>query len=135
MIGRATDREALEAYGSRVRGSLLGGAIGDVLGGSVEIWDLDRIHRGCGREGVSAYIPDDVGGTRAYGWITEDAQLLPSTDGERDGRLITERWLYSCRAPGNTGLDAPEGRVVANEGCGHSAGRRATSAGPRRRDA
>ncbi|UYM05479.1 ADP-ribosylglycohydrolase family protein [Solicola gregarius] len=144
MVSRPADRQMLEAYGSRVRGSLLGGAIGDALGGPVEFWDLDRIHRGCGREGVREYVPEDVGGTIAYGRITDDTQmtlftvegmirasvrtdrglgftvavlhhaydrwldtqLLPRPDGERDSWLITERWLYSRRAPGNTCLDA-----------------------------
>src|SRR5690625_2387338 len=146
MIRGAVDREVLEASASRVRAPLLGGAIGDALGGPVEFWDLDRIHRECGREGVRAYVPEDVGGTEAYGLITDDTQMtlftvegmirasvrtdrglgftvavlhhaydrwldtqsLSGPDGERDGWLITERWLYSRRAPGNTCLDALE---------------------------
>lgn len=146
MTSTVADRQVLETYASRVRGCLLGGAVGDALGGPVEFWDLDRIHRECGREGVRAYVPDDVGSTDAYGRITDDTQmtlftvegmirasvrtdrglgftvgvlhhaydrwldtqLLPGPDGERDGWLITERWLYSRRAPGNTCLDALE---------------------------
>ena len=33
-------------------------------------------------------------------WL--DTQLQTGSDGERDGWLIAEPWLYSRRAPGNT---------------------------------
>lgn len=39
-------------------------------------------------------------------WL--DTQLQSGPDGERDGWLINERWLYSRRAPGNTCLSALE---------------------------
>ncbi len=145
--GSALDRQALEEYRSRVRGCLLGGAIGDALGGPVEFLSLERIQSECGTDGVREYRPESVGGSRVYGRITDDTQmtlftvegmirasvrtdrglgftvgvlhhaydrwldtqLQPGPDGERDGWLITERWLYSRRAPGNTCLSALEG--------------------------
>ncbi|GAA3538957.1 hypothetical protein GCM10022263_28090 [Nocardioides daeguensis] len=144
--GRAPERHGLENYRSRVRGSLLGGAIGDALGGPVEFWSLDRIRAECGRDGVKEYLSESVDGARIYGRITDDTQMTLFTvdgmirasvrqdrglgftvgvlhpaydrwldtqlqdgpDGERDGWLINERWLYSRRAPGNTCLSALE---------------------------
>jgi ADP-ribosylglycohydrolase len=140
------DRHALESYRSRVRGCLLGGAIGDALGAPIEFWNIDRIHRECGREGVREYLLESDESGPVYGRITDDTQmtlftvegmiragvrtdrglgftvgvlhhaydrwldtqLLPEPDGERDGWLIAERWLYSRRAPGNTCLSALE---------------------------
>lgn len=140
------ERQELEAYNSRVRGCLLGGAIGDALGGPVEFWSLDRIQDECGGDGVREYLPEPVGGARVYGRITDDTQMTLFTvegmirasvrqdrglgftvavlhhaydrwldtqlqsgpDGERDGWLINEAWLYSRRAPGNTCLSALE---------------------------
>jgi ADP-ribosylglycohydrolase len=145
-IGGNPGRRELESYRSRVRGSLLGGAIGDALGGPVEFWSLDRIRAECGPDGVTAYLPEDVEGTRVHGRITDDTQMALFTveglirasvrqdrglgftvavlhhaydrwldtqlqsgpDGERDGWLVNERWLYSRRAPGNTCLSALE---------------------------
>lgn len=143
----APDRQALEAYRSRVRGSLLGGAIGDALGGPVEFWDLARIESTCGDGGVREYVPEEVAGRGVHGRITDDTQmtlftvegmiraavrtdrgigftvavvhhaydrwldtqLQPGPDGERDGWLIEQEWLYSRRAPGNTCLAALQG--------------------------
>src|SRR5215468_7455150 len=45
-------RAARERYGARVRGCLLGGAIGDALGAPVEFWSLDRIRSVVGPDGV-----------------------------------------------------------------------------------
>ncbi|NYG60528.1 ADP-ribosylglycohydrolase [Nocardioides daedukensis] len=138
------DRRELESYHSRVRGSLLGGAIGDALGGPVEFWSLEQIQRECGPDGVRRYVPENVAGSSVYGRITDDTQMTLFTlegmiraavrrdrgigftvaavhhaydrwldtqlqngpDGERDGWLINEQWLYSRRAPGNTCLSA-----------------------------
>lgn len=62
-------------YRSRVRGSLLGGAIGDALGAPVEFWDLARIDSHCGDSGVREYLPETVSGTTRYGLITDDTQM------------------------------------------------------------
>ncbi|WBB63238.1 ADP-ribosylglycohydrolase family protein [Streptomyces sp. WMMC500] len=144
MTRKAPERQAVERYRSRVRGCLLGGAIGDALGGPVEFWSLERIRSECGPDGVREYRPEDVACARTYGRITDDTQmtlftvegmirasvrtdrglgftvgvlhhaydrwldtqLQPGPDGERDGWLITQPWLYSRRAPGNTCLSA-----------------------------
>ncbi len=79
MTDRMVDRGLLESYGSRVRGSLLGGAIGDALGAPVEFWDLERIQRQCGREGVREYLPESVAGVPVYGRITDDTQMTMFT--------------------------------------------------------
>lgn len=73
--GRTPERHELESYRSRVRGSLLGGAIGDAFGGPVEFWGLDRIRSECGRDGVRAYLPENVEGGHAYRRITHDTQM------------------------------------------------------------
>ncbi|WP_022910283.1 ADP-ribosylglycohydrolase family protein [Aestuariimicrobium kwangyangense] len=52
----------LETYRSRVRGSLLGGAIGDALGGPVEFWKTEKILARCGEGGVREYVPWRVDG-------------------------------------------------------------------------
>ena len=73
--GRVPERRELESYRSRVRGCLLGGAVGDALGGPVEFWSLERIQRECGRDGVKEYLPESVAGASAYGRITDDTQM------------------------------------------------------------
>ena len=60
--GSAPERESLESYRARVRGCLLGGAIGDALGGPVEFWNLQRIEGECGTGGVRDYLPEDIEG-------------------------------------------------------------------------
>lgn len=62
-------------YRSRVRGSLLGGAIGDALGAPVEFWDLARIESQCGESGVREYLPETGSGITRYGLITGDTQM------------------------------------------------------------
>ena len=74
-----SNRTAMEAFASRVRGCLIGGAIGDALGGPVEFWSLDRIHRECGRQGVSEFQPENFSGFPGYGHITDDTQMTMFT--------------------------------------------------------
>ncbi len=62
-------------YRARVRGCLLGGAVGDALGGPVEFWDSTRITRECGHAGVGEYLPEKAGGKERYGLITDDTQM------------------------------------------------------------
>ncbi|CAI9409951.1 ADP-ribosylglycohydrolase family protein [Aestuariimicrobium sp. T2.26MG-19.2B] len=115
-------RSDLETYRSRVRGSLLGGAIGDALGGPVEFWKTEKILARCGEGGVREYVPWRVDGRDGHGWVTDDTQMtlfavegmirwldtqdMAGPDGESDGWLAQEGWLYSRRAPGNTCLTA-----------------------------
>lgn len=72
--GRAEQQD----FRSRVRGCLLGGAIGDALGAGVEFDSLDRIRDTHGPQGVTDYVP-------AYGRrgaITDDTQMtLFTVDG------------------------------------------------------
>ncbi|MEU8530223.1 ADP-ribosylglycohydrolase family protein [Streptomyces sp. NPDC048629] len=57
---------------SRVRGCLLGGAIGDALGNPVEFLSLDGIRRAYGERGVTGMVPDGDGVT---GRVTDDTQM------------------------------------------------------------
>ncbi|MBT2444904.1 ADP-ribosylglycohydrolase family protein [Streptomyces sp. ISL-36] len=57
---------------ARVRGCLLGGAIGDALGNPVEFLSLDAIRRAHGERGVTGMVPDADGVT---GRITDDTQM------------------------------------------------------------
>jgi ADP-ribosylglycohydrolase len=154
--------EATAVYRARVRGCLLGGAVGDALGHPVEFSSLDRIRATHGPRGVTGLLPatdatditDGSAGTVAL--ITDDTQMtLFTVEGLRQARererlkgigggwprllrwayerwletqlrpgpeasplaqpsggpyegprggLITERWLYARRAPGNACL-------------------------------
>ena len=116
---------------SRVRGCLLGGAIGDALGGPVEFRSTAEIlaeHP----DGVRTFVDGGPGwppgtitddtqmtmftaegliraGTdavhRAYDrWL--DTQLLAGPPEHPDGGLAALPWLYARRAPGTTCLDA-----------------------------
>jgi ADP-ribosylglycohydrolase len=83
-----------ETYQSRVRGSLLGGAIGDALGGPVEYWSLAQILERCGPSGVRSYVPEDVGGKQVYGRITDDTQMtLFTVEGVIRASVRTDRGL------------------------------------------
>jgi ADP-ribosylglycohydrolase len=68
----------MQDYRSRVRGCLLGGAIGDALGAGVEFDSLEAIRARYGPEGVTDYVP-------AYGRrgaVTDDTQMtLFTADG------------------------------------------------------
>ncbi|MDO5662583.1 MAG: ADP-ribosylglycohydrolase family protein [Brachybacterium sp.] len=68
------DIEGLK-YRSRVRGCLLGGAIGDALGGPVEFWTHEQITEQCGPAGVTTFLPVEENGDTRYGLITDDTQM------------------------------------------------------------
>ncbi|WP_392669685.1 ADP-ribosylglycohydrolase family protein [Streptomyces sp. LN785] len=63
------DRAARRA---RVRGALLGGAIGDALGNPVEFLSLAGIRRAYGEQGVQGLVADAEG---AVGRVTDDTQM------------------------------------------------------------
>ena len=64
--------EATAMYRARVRGCLLGGAIGDALGYPIEFNSLDRIRATHGQRGVTGYAPGAHG---AVGLISDDTQM------------------------------------------------------------
>ncbi|MET9658680.1 ADP-ribosylglycohydrolase family protein, partial [Streptomyces sp. NPDC006510] len=57
---------------ARVRGCLLGGAIGDALGNPVEFLSLAGIRRAHGEHGVQGLLPDEQG---IVGRVTDDTQM------------------------------------------------------------
>ncbi|MFJ7491314.1 ADP-ribosylglycohydrolase family protein [Streptomyces sp. NPDC097727] len=57
---------------ARVRGCLLGGAIGDALGNPVEFLSLAGIRRAHGEHGVQGLLPDEEG---VVGRVTDDTQM------------------------------------------------------------
>ncbi|MBB5785099.1 ADP-ribosylglycohydrolase family protein [Nonomuraea jabiensis] len=75
----------------RVRGCLLGGAIGDALGSPIEFQSLREIRREHGAEGITGYVTTWRGKS---GLITDDTQMT----------LFTVEGLLQARAEG-----APEG--------------------------
>lgn len=64
--------EAEAVYRARVRGCLLGGAIGDALGYPIEFDSLDRIRAAHGPRGVTGLVPDGDG---VVGRVSDDTQM------------------------------------------------------------
>ncbi|MFF1868858.1 ADP-ribosylglycohydrolase family protein [Kitasatospora herbaricolor] len=64
--------DQLAVHRSRVRGSMLGGAVGDALGNPVEFLSLDAIRAEYGAAGVTGLVPDPEGVT---GRVTDDTQM------------------------------------------------------------
>ncbi|MDH6112410.1 ADP-ribosylglycohydrolase [Kitasatospora sp. MAP12-15] len=65
-------RAQQQDYRSRVRGCLLGGAIGDALGAGIEFDSIEKIRAAHGPQGVTGYVP-------AYGLrgaVTDDTQMV-----------------------------------------------------------
>jgi ADP-ribosylglycohydrolase len=62
---------------SRYRGCIVGGAIGDALGWTVEFYNWDRIKKTFGDEGVKNYTENYASSIR--GIITDDTQMLSFT--------------------------------------------------------
>ena len=60
---------------SRIRGCLLGGAIGDALGAPVEFISGEAIETRFGPDGVRTFLPMMVDGVEARGLITDDTQM------------------------------------------------------------
>ncbi|MFC9841769.1 ADP-ribosylglycohydrolase family protein [Streptomyces sp. NPDC060223] len=72
MGNRRPVREAEAVYRARVRGCLLGGAIGDALGYPVEFDSLERIRAAHGPRGVTGLVPDGDG---VVGRVSDDTQM------------------------------------------------------------
>ncbi|MGX1134402.1 ADP-ribosylglycohydrolase [Streptomyces glaucescens] len=119
------NRQAQALYRARVRGCLLGGALGDALGYPVEFSSLDAIRAAHGPRGVTSLVPD---GTGVTGRISDDTQMtLFTVEGilaahrrEREKgiggaahqllREAYDRWLVTQQQPG------PDPRVAAHAG-------------------
>lgn len=59
----------------RVRGCLLGGAIGDALGAPIEFWSGAQIRQAFGPAGIQGFHPARFGGTEGLGLVTDDTQM------------------------------------------------------------
>ncbi|WP_416977456.1 ADP-ribosylglycohydrolase family protein [Streptomyces sp. T028] len=121
--GRRFAFEAEAVYRARVRGCLLGGALGDALGYPVEFDSLGRIRAAHGERGVTGLVPDAAG---VVGRISDDTQMTLFTaegveqalrrergkgiggGGPRLVRWAYERWLHTQRVP------APDGGPTAH---------------------
>ncbi|WP_432176013.1 ADP-ribosylglycohydrolase family protein [Streptomyces sp. Tue6028] len=113
-IGRP-DWQTEAVYRARVRGCLLGGAIGDALGYPIEFVSLEGIRSAHGPRGVTGLVPDADG---VVGRVSDDTQMtLFTVEGLRQAharerrkgigggapRLVRwayERWLETQRRPG-----------------------------------
>ncbi|WP_051752116.1 ADP-ribosylglycohydrolase family protein [Streptosporangium amethystogenes] len=103
----------LPDHRARVRGCLLGGALGDALGAPIEFESIGRIHRQHGPAGVTGLVPDWRG---TVGLITDDTQMtLFTVEGLIRGGDVDAvhraylRWLDTQRhpspPPGSSGND------------------------------
>jgi ADP-ribosylglycohydrolase len=89
-VTRRWDRWGEERYAARVRGCLLGGAIGDALGAPVEFWPVERILAEYGEQGVRSYRD----GAWPAGTITDDTQMtLFTVDGLIGAGIRRDRGL------------------------------------------
>jgi ADP-ribosylglycohydrolase len=97
--------EATAVYRARVRGCLLGGAVGDALGYPIEFSSLDRIRADHGPRGVTGLVAGRAG---AVGLISDDTQMtLFTVEGVRQARELERvkgvgsawprmlRWAYA----------------------------------------
>lgn len=57
MVGAIWGRAEQQDFRSRVRGCLLGGAIGDALGAGVGFDSLAALRKAHGKDGVTDYVP------------------------------------------------------------------------------
>lgn len=90
----ALTRTELETYRSRVRGCLLGGAIGDALGAPVGSWSRRQIAERFGSSGVRQFVAEEVAGRPLRGRVTDDTQLtLFAVEGIIRASVRTDRGL------------------------------------------
>ncbi|ONM46413.1 ADP-ribosylglycohydrolase family protein [Nocardia donostiensis] len=93
----------------RVRGAMLGGAIGDALGWPIEFYSLPQIRSSYGEAGVTDFLPGRVPGAPQQ--ITDDTQMtLFTAEGLLRWQLGTDpvpvlrraylRWLATQQEPG-----------------------------------
>ncbi|MGR6916102.1 ADP-ribosylglycohydrolase family protein [[Actinomadura] parvosata] len=92
----------------RVRGCLLGGAVGDALGAPIEFQSLREIRKHHGTDGITGYVATWRGRT---GLITDDTQMtLFTVEGLLDARATA---AHATEARGEDGGDAREEAVEA----------------------
>ncbi|MEQ7123544.1 ADP-ribosylglycohydrolase family protein [Actinopolymorpha sp. B11F2] len=92
---RTWTRERLQDYRSRVRGCILGGAVGDALGAPIEFLSLDAILRAHGADGLTDLAP--MNGDRR-GLVTDDTQMtLFTAEGLIRASVRADRGI--CHAP------------------------------------
>ncbi|MBB4921529.1 ADP-ribosylglycohydrolase family protein [Kitasatospora kifunensis] len=92
--------QELTAYRARVRGCLLGGAVGDALGNPIEFLSLEAIRARYGESGVTGLVADGQG---VIGRVTDDTQMTLFT---ADG------WLGGYTRRRNKGIGGAETAMV-----------------------
>ncbi|WP_239071906.1 ADP-ribosylglycohydrolase family protein, partial [Amycolatopsis sp. SID8362] len=132
--GRFTPRPKGPDMRSRLRGSLLAGAIGDALGAKTEFDSIDRIREIAGPAGITDFIPAYGG----VGRITDDTQMTlftlealirahaqqrktGSADVVHSLQLAYQRWLHTqgvawdrARGP-QSAVEAPDGWLITHQ--------------------
>jgi ADP-ribosylglycohydrolase len=59
----------------RIRGCLVGGAIGDALGAPIEFWSGAQIGKAFGDDGIQDFHPASFGHIQGVGLVTDDTQM------------------------------------------------------------
>ncbi|KAB8186251.1 ADP-ribosylglycohydrolase family protein [Nonomuraea phyllanthi] len=105
----------------RVRGCLLGGAIGDALGAPIEFQSLREIRKHHGNAGISGYVADWRGAT---GLITDDTQMtLFTVEGLlRAPHASDPRATDPDATPGRGGPPSTPGTPAPGTGAGEEPG-------------
>ncbi|MGK3199998.1 ADP-ribosylglycohydrolase family protein [Amycolatopsis sp. MEPSY49] len=132
--GRFTPKPKGPDLRSRLRGSLLAGAIGDALGAKTEFDSIDRIREIAGPAGITDFIPAYGG----VGRITDDTQMTlftlealirahaqqrktGSADVVHSLQMAYQRWLHTqgvawdrARGP-QSAVEAPDGWLITHQ--------------------
>ncbi|PRW62029.1 ADP-ribosylglycohydrolase family protein, partial [Actinopolyspora mortivallis] len=96
------------SWSERLRGALLGGAVGDVLGSGVRGWSLPAIHQWLGGRGAVDFLPvfgrrGAVSDLSQLTVFTVDALLRARATGEQDPLPVIRSnhlaWLYTQGVP------------------------------------
>ncbi|MEV7176023.1 ADP-ribosylglycohydrolase family protein [Kitasatospora sp. NPDC093679] len=98
-MGRLTWQETT-AYRARLRGCLLGGAIGDALGNPIEMKSMVTVEAEHGPTGITGLVPDREG---VIGRITDDTQMT---------LFSAEGWMYGYRRIQTKGLGGAETTLI-----------------------
>lgn len=132
--GRFTPEPKGPDLRSRLRGSLLAGAIGDALGAKTEFDSIDRIREIAGPAGITDFIPAYGG----VGRITDDTQMTlftlealirahaqrrrtGSADVVHSLQLAYQRWLHTQGVPWDrargpqSAVEAPDGWLITHQ--------------------